>query len=370
VSCAGASLPLGSATTTVTSGQTTTVTYTNQSKPILRVCVVASTGVTAGTVSHFDAVAPGLALLSFDVPAGECREAETGESVSYELLQTRVAGVRVASIDCDPSTHCTFFNLELQSVEPFISRGVTTVTFTNRTALGTIRMCKIAGPGLVTGRQFFLSAENQFLEPFPGEPTVADAKLLPGNCVEKPLLEGEDYEVRELDDFIGFTLASITCEPAQRCGGIDENRHAIAADIVAGSTTTVNFTNRSTLGTIKVCVQQYAGVPPGTSFLIDVSPFNVAANPGEPSRATPSVPVGECREATLKEGTYTVSESVLGPGFLVESISCNPTTRCTGALGASIKADVVAASTTEVRFTNSFSSSRVIGLGTVPLQSP
>ena len=38
-SCSGGSVVLGRITTTVTSGNETQVTYTNQSQPILRVCI-------------------------------------------------------------------------------------------------------------------------------------------------------------------------------------------------------------------------------------------------------------------------------------------------------------------------------------------
>jgi hypothetical protein len=176
--------------------------------------------------------------------------------------------------------------------------------------------------------------------------------LFPGECAEKAVLAGDDYEVRELDDYPGIKLASITCEPVGRCGGLDPTRNAATVDIVAGSTTTVNVTNRSTLGTLRVCVQQQAGVPPTAAFLIDVSPFNVVGGTGEPTAATPRVLVGQCQDVTLKEGTYMVSEGNIGPMFVPDHIACDPSTRCFDFFPSSVKAEVVTTSTTQVTFTN------------------
>jgi hypothetical protein len=369
-SCFGGSLLLGRITTTVKSGEETKVTYTNQSKPILQMCVVGGQGAPTDLALHFDGLAPGFGFVSFDVPTGECREQETSENMSYELTgTTQAAGVRLASIDCDPSTLCGTKNLEYQTVTATVNRGVTTVTVTTRSALGTIKICKVAGPGLATDKKYAISAQNDFITSLPGEPIIADAKLLPGECFEKQVLEGEDYEVREFEDFINFTLSSITCEPSTRCGGQDLSRHSTFADIVASSTTTINFTNRSTLGTLKVCIQN-GGVPVPSSFLIDVSPYDVAAGPGEPSSASPTIMVGQCYDVTLKEGTYTVSQSPSGPGFLVDAINCNPTERCSGFFTTSVKAQVIAASTTTVTFTETFAEGRVAGARGVPLRSP
>jgi hypothetical protein len=348
-SCDGADRLTGEVVTTLASGSITSVTFTNQSKPILRVCVVAGSGVAAGTMSHFDARRVGeLGFLSFDVPAGDCREAEAAEDAEYEMSQTKVAGIRVASIACDPFTHCSRNFPEDQSVAPFVSRGITTITFTNRSALGTMRICKVAGPGLGTDKQFTIAVNHFSIVPLPGEPTFADAKLYPGQCVDKTLLEGTGYEVREFNDFPAITLASITCEPAGRCGGLDPSRGVAAADIVAGSTTTVNVTNRSTLGTLRVCVSSSGGINPPTAFNINVNPDGVVGGPGEPTSATPSVQVGTCQDITLKEGIYQVSDEPLGPQYVADGVDCEPTTRCSSFFPSSVKAEIVPAATTTV----------------------
>lgn len=350
-SCDGPDLVLGRVTTTVTSGKTTTVTYTNQSKPILRVCVVAGNGVAARTVSHFEAVGQvgtEPRFLSFDVPAGDCRETEAGVDAEYDVWPTKVAGIRVASIACDPFTHCSGTSPESDFVPVFTSRGITTITFTNRSALGTMRICKIAGPGLGTGNQYSISVNHLTLDRLPGEPTFADVKLNPGQCVDKTLLEGTGYEVREFNDFPAITLASITCEPAGRCGGFDPSRGVAAADIVAGSTTTVNVTNRSTLGTLRVCVSSSGNISQFTAFEINVNPDGVVGGPGEPTSATPSVQVGTCQDITLKEGIYQVSDEPLGPQYIADGVDCEPATRCSSFFPSSVKAEIVPASTTTV----------------------
>jgi hypothetical protein len=357
-SCSGGSLLLGRIKTTVTSGNETQVTFTNQSQAILRVCIESGIGVPKGTV-HFEARQTGLPPLDFDVPEGDCREAKTEENAAYDLVGTRIAGIAIASITCDPSAQCSLINVPAISVRPVVPRGVTTVTFSIRTSLGKIRLCKVAGIGIEAGTEFVISAENHRIKPLPGELASFTARVLAnGDCAEQTLLEGGLYRVGEGGTFIGMALESVTCEPAQRCGLPDEEEHFVHADIVAGSTTTITFTNRTALGSIRVCVGQSADVPFGTPFMIDVSPISVVAKPGEPSFATPTVPTGDCREATLKEGTYRVSE-FLPPNFFLGSIVCDPAARCTSDLGANVRAAIVAGSTTKVTFTNGFATSRV-----------
>jgi hypothetical protein len=369
-SCSGGSLVLGRITTTVTSGNETQVTYTNQSQPILRVCIESGIGVPKGTALHFEARQTGLAPLDFDVPAGDCREAQTQENAAYDLVGTRVAGIAIPSIACDPSTQCSLINVPEVSVRPFIPRGVTTVTFSIRTSLGKLRLCKLAGIGIEPGTEFVISAENHRIKPLPGELADVTASVAAnGGCVENTLLEGSLYRVAEGGAFTGMALESVTCEPAQRCGPADEDEHFVHADIVAGSTTSITFTNRTALGSIRVCVGQSAGVPFGTLFMIDVSPISVVAKPGEPTAATPTVPTGDCREATLKEGIYRVSE-FLPPDFFLGSIVCDPAARCTPDLGANVRAAIVAGSTTVVTFTNEFSTSRVAPRGDLRVRSP
>ena len=361
-SCNDADRLTGAVVTTLASGSITSVTFTNHSKPILRVCVVAGSGVAAGTMSHFDAYregAPG--ILDFHVPAGDCSEKEAAEDASYEIFWTKVAGIRLASITCDPSTHCSGTFPDGDFARVVVTRGITTMTFTNRSALGTMRICKIAGPGLGTGNQYNISVDHRTIVPLPGEPTVADARLSPGQCADKTLLEGTGYEVREFNDFPAIVLASITCEPVGRCGGLDPSRGVATADIVAGSTTTVNVTNRSTLGTLRVCVSHNAGLSPFTAFEINVNPDGVVGGPGEPTGGTPSVQVGTCQDVTLKEGIYHVSDEPLGPLYVADRVDCAPATRCSSFFPSSVKAEIVPAATTTVTFLIALSDDAIDG---------
>ena len=367
-SCTGSNLVLGRITTTVKGGIETKVSYTNESKPILRVCVAGPEGLPAIT-SQFEGVASGIGFVDFAVPTGECREAETPEDVAYDLTRkTTTLGVRLASIVCEASTNCGTKDLDNQTVTAFVNRGVTTVTYTLRNALGTIKMCKLT-TALPVDKQYTFDASNEFLKNLPGEPIIATVKLASGDCIEKPLLEGKGYRVAELDELIGAKVSSVTCEPALRCDGLDPIRQSTNADIVAGSTTTVTFMNSSTLGTLKLCVQN-GGVPPTSSFMIDVSPWGVIGKPGEPTSASPTIGQGQCQEVTLKEGPYTIAMSPSGPGFIVDGLSCSPTERCFDRFPSSTKADVVASSTTTVTFTMTFAESRVAPNRPAVLRTP
>jgi len=354
--CSGGSTATGSVTARVVGGATTVVTYTTQSKPVLRVCKAAGLGVTAGTVSHFEVRASFEPLKTFDVPAGECRETETSEDMSYDVTETRVAGVAVADISCDPSTHCSEYNTFYRSVRPYVQRGITTVTFTNRTTFGKLKFCKVAGPGIVAGALFQLWATNSFLEAAYDEPVDGDARLANGECSESTLFEGERYEVSETPLVAGVAVSDITCEPTIRCGSPELSLYGrIYADIVAGSTTTVTFTSRSTLGTLKVCQIAGSGVTLGSSFQFLAGGIGLVPPNGERTSATLSVPTGECREVVLYEGTYNVNESPLPPGTLVDVINCLPSDRCTGKNESTghVAATIVGGSTTQVTFINS-----------------
>ena len=365
--CTGSNLVLGRITTTVRSGIETKVSYTNQSKPILRMCVVADDGVTAPT-SHFDGLAPGIGFASFDVPLGECREQETLPDVFYEITgTTKTAGLRVKSIACEPSTLCSGIFPEDQAVKAIVNRGVTTVTYALRNALGTLKMCKLT-VGLPTDKQYTIDASNDLIRNLPGEPIVATVKLASGDCIEKTLLEVKGYRVSELNELIGAKV-SVACDPLLRCDGLDPIRQSTNADIVAGSTTTVTFTNSSTLGTLKLCVQN-GGVPATSSFMVEVSQWGNFGKPGEPTSASPTIGQGQCQDVTLVEGPYTVAMSSSGPGVFVDFLACSPTERCFDKFPTSTKADVFAMSTTTVTFTMSESQGRVAAKRPGVVRSP
>jgi hypothetical protein len=353
--CSGVDLAAGRVTATVESGATTAVTFTNRSLPVLRVCKVAGPGITAGRVFRIGAGGINVndAAL-FDVPAGECRDAVLMEG-SYMVGESgTLAGLAVSSITCTPTASCTDVSLGVGVVTAAVARGITTVTFTNRSTLGVLQFCKVAGSGIATGRAFSMSAGGFASDSKPGEPTSASLQVPAGECREATLLEGS-YDAGEPNVPAGVAVSAMTCVPADRCTDVSLGLGILKAQVVGASTTTITVTNRSTLGTLRFCKVAGTGIEPGRAFTINAGGINLTGRPGEPVGGSASVPAGECRDITTLEGRYDVTE--LGPGTVgtaVSAITCEPSARCSDiSLGVrNVKVDVVGASTTTVSFTN------------------
>lgn len=359
--CSGADLGTGRVTATIASGATTTVTFTNRSKPVLRACKVAGAGLAEGLVFRIaaggiDVVASGQA----DVPTGECRDIVLPEG-NFEVVEGGpIKGVAVSAIGCDPASRCSDASLGLGRVEVAIVRGITTVTFTNRSNLGTLRFCKVAGTGISAGTMFGMAAGGINLNPPAGEATSASVQVPAGECREATLFEGT-YEAGEPNSGPGVTVSPLICEPAERCSNVSLGLGIAHVQVVGASTTTVNITNRSTLGTLRFCKVAGAGITAGREFHMAAAGINLNPKVGEPTTASVDVPAGECRDATLLEGSYEVAESDPIAGVRVSSITCEPADRCSSIGSSFLHAQIVGASTTVVTFTNrsSFGTLRV-----------
>jgi hypothetical protein len=352
--CSGLDLATARVTATIESGATTAVTFTNVSKPVLRVCKVAGPGITAGRV--FRIGAGGIDVTDaelFDVPAGECREAILLEGNYMVAESGSLVGLAVSSITCAPADKCTNASLGVGVVTVAVARGITTVTFTNRSTLGVLQFCKAAGSGITTGRVFDMTAGGINLDAKPGEPTSASLEVPAGECREATLLEGT-YLAGEPNVPAGVAVSAITCVPSDRCTDISLGLGILKAQVVGATTTTVTITNRATLGTLRFCKVAGTGIEAGRSFTMNAGGINLSGKPGEPTTGSASVPAGECRDVTLLEGRYDVTETGLTFGTAVSAITCEPSTRCSDvSLGVrNVKADVVGASTTTVTFTN------------------
>ena len=145
-------------------------------------------------------------------------------------------------------------------------------------------------------------------------------------------------------------ITSIACTPTEMCSNADQDAGSVTAIVASGSTTTVTYTNRSTLGTLRLCKVAGAGISAGTPFTFDL---------GFGSVAQATVAAGECQNVGLfPEGTGQVVEKGAGAAgqvFAVTAIGCDPSARCTiSSLAAgSVIVNLVGGSTTTVTYTNS-----------------
>src|SRR5687768_3100628 len=337
--CTGVNLGSRSVTAATSSGQTTTVTFTNRGKPVLRICKVAGAGVTQGTVYRFSA--GGINVVSSgqaDVAAGDCEDIELIEA-TYSVIEDVPDGETVQSIVCAPVAACPDINASVGETKVAVVRGLTTVTFTSRAIIGTLRICKVAGAGVSSGTVFGFSA---------GGINLSDAgsyNVPAGGCEDGQLEEG-NYLVNESVP-VGMTVSGISCVPATACANVSLSVGALHAQVTGALTTTVTFTNRSIIGTLRICKVAGAGVAAGTAFTFSAGGINVN------DAGSYNVPAGGCQDEQLQEGHYSVGESA-SSGTTVSAIDCAPVSACSNislSVGA-LQAVVAGASLTTVTFTN------------------
>ena len=337
--CSGIDLVARSVTAATTSGQTTTVTFTNRGKPVLRICKVAGAGVTAGTV--YDFWAGGINVnegAEAHVAAGDCGDLVLPEA-TYSVLEDVPNGEVVQSIVCAPADACPDVNASVGEVKVDVVRGLTTVTFTNRSIIGTLRICKVAGTGVSSGPVFGFSA---------GGINVTDAKsysVAAGACEDGQLEEG-NYMVTEAVP-AGTAVSSIVCNPAAACSNASLSVGVVTAAVTGAALTTVTYTNRSTIGTLRICKVAGTGVSVGTVFRFSAGGINIT------DAASYDVAAGSCENGLLMEGNYMVTEAALA-GTAVSSIVCNPIEACSNpslSVGV-VTAAVSGGALTTVTFTN------------------
>jgi ribosomal protein L2 len=337
--CTGIDLVTRSVTAATSSGQTTTVTFTNRGKPVLRICKVAGAGVTAGTV--YDFWAGGINVnegAEANVAAGDCGDLVLPEA-TYSVLEDVPDGEAVQSIVCAPADACPDINASVGEVKVAVVRGLTTVTFTNRSIIGTLRICKVAGAGVVAGTVYDFSA---------GGIDVNDAKsydVAAGACEDGQLEEG-NYTVTESVP-AGTAVSAIVCNPVAACSDPSLSVGVVTAAVTGATLTTVTYTNRSTIGTLRVCKVAGTGVTPGSMFHFTAGGIDVT------DAESYDVAAGACQDGQLKEGNYTLAESVPA-GTAVSAIVCNPVAACSNpslSVGV-VTAAVTGAALTTVTFTN------------------
>jgi hypothetical protein len=235
--CTNADVAAGSVTATVTSGATTTVTYTNLLQSGIRVCKVAGAGVEAGTVFSINATLLGLSTYShtFAVPAGECRSA-AAPSGSYIFQETIPTGYAVTSITCDPASCGSPILVDGVITGSVVDNAITKVTYTNRSTLGTLRVCKVAGSGVTAGTVYRITATLLGLHS-----ATVNFDVPAGDCREASTVEGS-YILQEVIPENGV-VTSITCDPADKCGTPILADGVVTLTLQAQAKVTVTYTN-------------------------------------------------------------------------------------------------------------------------------
>jgi hypothetical protein len=168
-----------------------------------------------------------------------------------------------------------------------------TSVFAQGSGPGILKVCKVAGPGIVVGTVFTFTA---------GSPFAVPAGLPPGGTcvvVPSPFTVGTNVPVVETQIRAGDTVSSITvAPPGQQVGSL--NGGSVTVTIGSG-VTEVTFTDKRT-GFLEIC--KNPGVA-GT-FTFSITPSN---NPGNLNLGPFVVPAGACSPAIeVAAGLVTINE--------------------------------------------------------------
>jgi hypothetical protein len=227
------SLPNRSATVQIVEGgpgSQTIVTFTNKTTPppkgSIKVCKIAGAGIALGQTFTFT-----VGGVTTTAQAGSCSlpiEVAAGDVV---VTETAVGGTIVSAITALPSTALVSSNLANRTATVRVTANqVTEVNFTNEKQTGTVKVCKIAGPGVVAGQVFDFTVGTVH--------TTAAA----GSCSLPITLPVGNVTVIETGP-AGFDVTAITITGA---GSLVSSDLATATAVVgvAVGVTEVNFTNK------------------------------------------------------------------------------------------------------------------------------
>ena len=336
--CSNIDLLGGGVSATAVSDALTAVTYTDRAKPSIRVCKVAGAGVSAGTTFRFRLERyQGQTKIDEEVltvAAGSCDEIEVTAGSTWRVSEDDPSVLppnnpyTIQAVSCTPAAPCTISGNVAELVAP--SAGATTVTFTNRSARGAVRVCKVAGAGVTAGTEFFFRLQRfdngNMVEETGGDVTA-------GSCRDFVVQEGA-WTVKEDDARLvppnnQYAASNVTCDLP--CTATLSIIPYATFDLQAATTITVTFTNRSTQVTLRVCKAAGTGVAAGTSFSFLLERYDSGVKVEE---AGGDVAAGSCSDFVVREGTWTVTEAdakVIPPNnlYAISDVTCNPAQLCT-----------------------------------------
>ncbi len=217
----------------------TVVTFTNKLVPkgFVQVCKKAATGdpltgsftfsITASGTKTSVPVAVGACSASIRVPAGQATVTEAART-----------GAALAAIDVAPADRAVSSSVADRTATVKVVAGAATtqtvVTFTNKTApppTGTLRVCKVAGPGVSAGQEFSFTVGTAT--------TTAKA----GACSAPLTLPVGDVTVKESVP-AGFRVSAIAVTGAGTLVSSDVGTATAVVKVAVGATD-VSFTNQT-----------------------------------------------------------------------------------------------------------------------------
>jgi preprotein translocase subunit YajC len=189
-----------------------------------------------------------------------------------------------------------------------VSTGATTeVRFTNRSTVGTLKICKVAGLGISAGMSFTFTISGT---------TARTVTIAAGSCeLVQSIPEGAIQVTETLPS--GVAVSVISCNPA--CDQIDPKNANAQLTIVGGTTSEVDVTNVGTVGRVRICKNAGTGITQGDQYTFTVTlgsqaPFDVQVTAGGLCTTVKNIP----------DGTTVHIAEQLAPSFRVSWVACDP----------------------------------------------
>ena len=331
-------LPGGAATVTVNAGGQTIATFVNAIIPVisttgyLQVCKVAGTGVPVGTNFTFS-----VAGTPVTVAAGTCSPSILLPAGQATIVEVPQIGITPTSITASPAGRLIGSSLPDGSATVAIVAGGTavqsTLTFTNEAAIGLLKVCKLAGPGIMLGAQVNFTV---------GPKTISVPAGYCGVVGSYPI--GTQLTATEMIP-AGNQVTTITVMPPDRLLTAANLAAGTVGFTIGSGVTEVGFTNSQAvqMGQVRVCKIAGSGVTAGAMFNFTVAGANLA------------VPAGSCvLGANFPVGTSVTVTEAPATGTVLSAITVSPADRL-GVLNLAARTvtATVGSGVTDVSFTNS-----------------
>ena len=127
----------------------------SQSIGTVQVCKVAGSGILTGTNFSFNVAGTAQTIGAGPAPAGACGAPVAVPAGNAVVSESIPANTVLTGVTASPSGSLVSSNLAAGTATVTVVGGSqTTVTFTDTSTLGTVRACKVAGAGILTGTSF------------------------------------------------------------------------------------------------------------------------------------------------------------------------------------------------------------------------
>ena len=231
-------------------GTQTILTFTNKKSPPpppptgrVKICKRVGTGVTPGTMFSFTLATR--ETRSVDVKAGFCSLAQKVPAGDLTVTEKATPGMQVSNISVEPGSALVGTpNTTAGTVTVSVTAGkVTEVEFTNRTAPpGTVKVCKVAGHGVVPRTPFSFTAGT------------APVTVPAGFCSLPLTLPAGNLTITE-DATAGLRVTDITVAGAGALVSKDLAAGKVTINVASSLVTEVVFTNAKPSNPVTGCVQ-------------------------------------------------------------------------------------------------------------------